>query len=303
MEEGMPWGLPNVQLSNEHRSFTNSRGNSSWDNYINNNILPTYDFYIEKHDGDFAAEAGATMVHSYAGQHFTEDIVIKSKNGVSNLTMDQQASGAVEYCYNRNKRNSDGSITKILWYLPSADELEDFIVPAYSSFEEFQNNYYWTSQPAYTRNAFYYEFKEPSGFLGLGSKTTDTYGFIVYEDNTGYARATKVVYAGGKYDTAPSGLDPTPTPLVDNRAKKGETNSDIFGYFYMMRYWKRDNRGGKDYGQDKTQIANAIANVETYGIFQNVNAILPKNAITQMSKFLSHDFLKPVFTANFNLPK
>lgn len=229
-EEGMPWGLEGVQLSNEHRSFTNDTDNSSWNNYINNNTLPTYDFYINKHDGDFAAEAGATMVHSYAGQHFTEDIVKKSKNGVRNLTMDQLASGAVEYCYNRNKRNSDGSITKILWYLPSADELEDFIVPAYASFEEFQDNYYWTSQPAYIRNVYYYE---DSG---------NTFPFIVYDDNPKCARATKVVAKGNNvYEYALSGLnektnviDPS-TGEILNFTGSGEIN---FGYFYMMYRWK-----------------------------------------------------------------
>lgn len=229
-QEGMPWGLPNVQLSNEHRSFTNNTTNSSWNNYLNNNILPTYDFYIEKHDGIFAAAAGATMVHSYAGQHFTEDIVNKSNNGVRNLTMDQQATGAVEYCYNRNKRNSDGSITKILWYLPSADELEDFIVPAYSSFEEFQDNYYWTSQPAYIRNVYYYE------------DGSNTFPFIVYDDNPEYARATKVVAKGNDvYEYALSGLneetniiDPSTGKILDFTGS-GEIN---FGYFYLMYRWK-----------------------------------------------------------------
>ena len=238
-DEGMVWGLPNVQLSNEHRSFTNSRGNSSWDNYINNNILPTYDFYIEKHDGDFAAEAGATMVHSYAGQHFTEDIVKKSNNGVSNLTMDQQASGAVEYCYNRNKRNSDGSITKIQWYLPSADELEDFIVPAYSSFKEFQDNYYWTSQPAYIRNVYYYE------------DGSNTFPFIVYDDNPEYARATKVVAKGNNvYDYALSGLNDEPDPYVDFSGYTNGKKEENFGYFYMMYRWK-SGTPDKTPGQDQ----------------------------------------------------
>ena len=240
-DEGMQWGLPNVQLSNEHRSFTNSRGNSSWNNYLNNNILPTYDFYIAKHDGVFAAEAGATMVHSYAGQHFTEDIVKKSKNGVSNLTMDQQPSGAVEYCYNRNKRNSDGSITKILWYLPSADELEDFIVPAYSSFEEFQDNYYWTSQPAYIRNVYYYE------------DGSNTFPFIVYDDNPEYARATKVVAKGNNvYEYALSGLneetnviDPSTGKILDFTGS-GEIN---FGYFYLMYRWKSGTTIDETFGQ------------------------------------------------------
>ena len=229
-DEGMQWGLNGVQISKEHRSFTNSRGNSSWNSYLNDNVLPTYDFYIEKHDGDFAAAAGATMVHSYAGQHFTEDIVNKSNNGVNNLTMDQQPSGAVEYCYNRNKRNTDGSITKILWYLPSADELEDFIVPAYGTFEEFQNNYYWTSQPAYIRNVYYYE------------DGSNTFPFIVYDDNPEYARATKVLAKGNNvYEYALSGLnektnviDPSTGKILDFTGS-GETN---FGYFYMMYRWK-----------------------------------------------------------------
>ena len=239
---GMQWGLPNVQLSNEHRSFTNNTNNSSWNNYVNSNTLPTYDFYIEKHDGDFAADAGATMVHSYAGQHFTEDIVKKSKNGVSNLTMDQQARGAVEYCYNRNKRNSDGSITKILWYLPSADELEDFIVPAYNSFKEFQDNFYWTSQPAYIRNVYYYE------------DGSNTFPFIVYDDNPEYARATKVVAKGNDvYEYALSGLNEK-TNIIDSSTGKildltlsGEIN---FGYFYLMYRWK-SGTADETFGQDK----------------------------------------------------
>ena len=228
--EGMPWGLDGVQLSKEHRSFTNNTNNSSWTNYVNSNTLPTYDFYINKHDGTFATAAGATMVHSYAGHHFTEDIVKKSNNGVSSLIMDKQPSGAVEYCYNRNKRASDGSIPKVMWYLPSADELEEFIVPAYSTFEEFQDNYYWTSQPAYIRNVYYYE------------DSSNTYPFIVYDDNTEYARATKVLAKGNDvYEYALSGLnektnviDPSTGKILDFTGSN-ETN---FGYFYQMYRWK-----------------------------------------------------------------
>ena len=252
-DEGMPWGLPNVQLSSEHRSFTNNRGNSSWNNYLNNNILPSYDFYIEKHDGTFAAAAGATMVHSYAGQHFTEDIVKKSKNGVKNLTLDQQPSGAVEYCYNRNKRNSDGSITKIMWYLPSADELEDFIVPAYASFEEFQDNYYWTSQPAYIRNVYYYE------------DASNTFPFIVYDDNPEYARATKVKKGSNGYEYALSGLnektnviDPSTGKILDFTGD-GEIN---FGYFYLMYRWKN---GSADETTGQNSFGGVVNNTQYKG--------------------------------------
>ena len=251
-EEGMPWGLPGVQLSNEHQSFTINEDNTAWRTYIEANpTIVTYDFYTWEQDSLIMKNAGIIdklndkRWHEYAGQHFTGDIYKKSNGEVRYLSMDQQASGAVEYCYSRNKRNADGSV-EVKWYLPSAGELEDFIVAAYSSFEEFQDNYYWTSQPAYTRNAFYYEYKEPSGFMGLGSKTVDTYAFIVYEDNTDYARATKVKSLGNdKYGYASSGLNDEPN-------EKGTFNGDVYGsgtptdtlgYFKTWRQWKKPARG------------------------------------------------------------
>lgn len=256
-EEGMPWGLNGVQLSNKYTSFDTDKAGTTWkSDYTSRYPLPYYDFYIAKHDDDnensdeFTKDGGT--LHNYAGQKFTKEIAENPNSEVEYLTLGEQAESAVEYCYSRNKRNSDGTVD-VKWYLPSADELEDFIVPAYSTFEEFQDNYYWTSQPAYVRNVFYYEY-----FRLIGND--DTYAFTIYEDNIEYARATKVVYTGGKYGTVPSGLDTTPTPLVDNRAKKGESSSTNFGYFYMMRYWKRDQLGRKDYGQDKKGIADAIAN-------------------------------------------
>lgn len=229
-EEGMPWGLNEEQLSKEHRSFTNNTNNDSWNTYINSNTLPTYDFYIAKHDGNFAVIAGANMVHRYAGQHFTSEIFENSNGKVKHLTMYQPASGAVEYCYNKNKRNSDGSIAEVEWYLPSADELEDFIVAGYSSFKEFQDNYYWTSQPAYIRNVYYYE------------DSRNTFPFIVYDDNPTYARATKVVAKGNDvFEYALSGLNektnvinPSTEKILDFTGS-GEIN---FGYFYMMYRWK-----------------------------------------------------------------
>ena len=256
-EEGMPWGLNGKQLSNKYTSFDTDKAGTGWkSDYTSKYPLPYYDFYIAKHDddnenSDELTKDGGTL-HNYAGQKFTKEIAENPDSDVEYITLGEPAESAVEYCYSRNKRNSDGTVD-VKWYLPSADELEDFIVPAYSTFEEFQDNYYWTSQPAYVRNVFYYEYLRPFS-------SDDTYAFIIYEDNIEYARATKVVYTGGNYDTAPSGLDPTPTPIVDNRAKRGESNSINLGYFYMMRYWKRNDWGGKDYGQDKKGIANAIAN-------------------------------------------
>ena len=227
-DEGMPWGLNEVQLSNKFFSFDpDLTPNVNWVTYETKAPRPYYDFYIKKHD-DFAENNGGT-VREYPGQDFTDEIANNSEAGIKYLTMAEQPSSAVEYCYNRNKRNTDGTVT-VEWYLPAADELEDFIVAAYSTFEEFQDNYYWTSQPAYIRNIFYYQ-------------DGDIVSPTVYDDNTGYARATKVVRNDGVFEYAKSGLDTKPTPPVD-RTQDGYTN---LGYFYQMHYWK----GSNDYGPVK----------------------------------------------------
>ena len=232
--EGMPWGLNNVQLSHIHDSFICNETNSDWTSYIGANPLK-YDFYIGKHDddndnSDVYTKDGGTL-HNFAGQEFTKEIAENPNAGIEYRTMADSVRSAVEYCYNKNKRNPDGTVD-VKWYLPSADELEDFIVPGYSDFKEFQDNYYWTSQPAYIRNAFYYEYFD-------GSKSDrnreDTYVFVTYEDNKTHARATKVVYNNSKYDYVLSGLN-----LTSENATI-DCNSPICKdtYFNVMYGWYR----------------------------------------------------------------
>ena len=233
-QEGMPWGLNGEQLSHIHDSFICNETNSDWTTYITNNPIK-YDFYIGKHDDDNESSDEKTKdggtLHNFAGQEFTKEIAEYENSSVTYPTLDKQASSAVEYCYSRNKKNADGTVD-VKWYLPSADELEDFIVPAYSTFEEFQDNYYWTSQPAYIRNAFYYEYYN-------GAKNDrnreDTYVFVTYEDNKTHARATKVVYNNSKYDYVPSGLN-----LTSENATF-DCNSPIYKdtYFNVMYGWYR----------------------------------------------------------------
>lgn len=244
-DEGMQWGLDGVPLSNEHDSYKCDETNSYWTDWVNKNSkILTYDFYTEKHDLNLEKEGA--YIHKRAemneelGQHFTKDIVKKSNNGVSNLTMDQQPSGAVEYCYNRNKRDANGNVEKVEWYLPSADELEDFIVTAYSSFKEFQDNYYWTSQPAYIRNIFYYEYRNWALF-GEGS-VQDAYSFKVYEDNTKYARATKVVYRNGDFAYALSGLNDKPNDPSNYESLPSNKEKEL-GYFHTWHAWKKPKSG------------------------------------------------------------
>lgn len=240
-QEGMPWGLNGVQLSRIHDSFICNETNSDWTSFISKNPIK-YDFYIGKHDDDNDSsdeytKDGGTL-HNYAGQEFTKEIAENPNSGIEYLTMADQAESAVEYCYNRNKRNADGTVD-VQWYLPSADELEDFIVPAYSTFEEFQDNYYWTSQPAYIRNAFYYEYRTTRQNAWFPGDARDTYAFTIYEDNKTHARATKVVYNNSKYDYVPSGLNKTPAETHEMDADCIKNNAVSLGYFNVMYAWYR----------------------------------------------------------------
>lgn len=244
-DDGMTWGLDSVQLSKNYPSFDCEETNGQWTTYANSKPH-TFDFYIGKHDS-FAGDTGGT-VRNYAGWDFTKEIYENSNgevNGVKVRTMAEQPEGAVEYCYNRNKRNEDGSIAEINWYLPSVDQLEDFIVAAYGSFKEFQDNYYWASQPAYIRNVFYYEYNETTEIFGavISKRRRDTYPFVVYDDNPHYARATKVVVGSdGEFDYALSGLNEVPDPdhYVDYTSGTEMIN---YGYYYKMYKWKRERSG------------------------------------------------------------
>ena len=227
-DEGIMWGLTNKTISSEHRAFSASGELQDW---LSSNIRPYYDFYIKKYD----SEIKTGVMHEYAGNEFTSDIYTKSNGGVKYLTLAESASGAVEYCYNRNKRNSDGSITKVEWYLPSADELEDFIVTAYASFKEFQDNYYWTSQPAYIRNYFLYH----------GILTGDTHGEI-YIENKDYARATKVNYNQdtGVFEYAVSGLYRSYEGIRDvTKTDSNHKDRINLGYYYQMPYYQNLSTG------------------------------------------------------------
>ena len=235
-QDGIPWGLYEKQLSYIHDSFTCNEDNSDWKSFIEKNPIK-YDFYIGQHDddnedSDLQTKDGGTL-HNFAGQEFTKEIAENPNAGedVHYLTLGQQARSAVQYCYSRNKRNPDGTVD-VKWYLPSADELEDFIVAAYSDFKEFQDNYYWTSQPAYIRNAFYYEYYNGSQ---NDRNREDTYVFIVYEDNKTHARATKVAYINGKYDYVPSSLN------ITSENATIDCNSPICKdtYFNVMYGWYR----------------------------------------------------------------
>ena len=187
--EGMQWGLPGVQLSYDHRamyveeksfSILGIDFGSAFTNIVNNLLAsssPFYDFYLL---GDTNMDV---ITHQYAGHEFCKEIIEVVNTTGDELDLSQMPRSAVEYCYNRNKRNADGTVASVNWYLPAIDEIEEIMMGAYSDFLVFQDEFYWSCQPAYDRVFVWYD-------------NIITRKGEYMRDNKAYARATKANYLG-----------------------------------------------------------------------------------------------------------
>ena len=128
------------------------------------------------------------------GQQMTDYIF--TLNGITSMNVmktypDNIPPSAFHYCRAKNRRRPDGSYEQN-WYLPGITELEQAISKYFSTFEEFQHNYYWSSAAAKDPNtrltarenesstharATIYVKEPPSGqtnhFAQSGSKNND----------------------------------------------------------------------------------------------------------------------------------
>ena len=219
--EGMVWGLDGQQFSYQDDAVKIS--GTLWDELVDFivklGINPKYDFY------NSAAEApDDDIAHPYNGYEFCKKIIQVVNGGVSQirntdasdnidkLPLNKEPRSAVEYCYNKNKRNAQGQVAwtgnsdNLVWYLPAIDEIEEIvmsdyvdfngqIVPTYNCFLEFQSQFYWSSQPAY----YVYDWRY-SGFSNSNGQ--------FYVDALNNARSTSVTYANGAYTSVSSGMNP-----------------------------------------------------------------------------------------------
>ena len=216
----MEWGLDGLQLSYENPAVHFDGGD--WDDFgaaiqnaFTSSLKPYYDFYVQKHDGGMSG-----TMRSYAGFDFCNEIIqvingqgqhnLDPTDNIDVLPLNEQARSAVEYCFNKNKRDADGHVVTgtSAWYLPAVDEIEDIVMGqyldpddilqySYLRFEDFQNKFYWSSQPSYQRHYAYYR-----GVL------TGISHAPYYIDDKNYARATKVNYIDGRYNYDLSGVVP-----------------------------------------------------------------------------------------------
>ena len=192
--DGMEWGLDGVQLSHTDQAIMVTGGWNFISDLMNQYMIPNYgiyyDFYIPRDD----PKNTGVITHEYAGYTFCNNI-IDNVNGntdiaehhIKELTLVQDPKSAIEYCYNKNKRNAQGIVENVKWYLPAIDEIEAITKGGYTEFDVFQNKHYWASQPA-----FNYHKLDISVWVLVTINRDGNY----MTDNVNRARATKVLYKG-----------------------------------------------------------------------------------------------------------
>lgn len=150
-----------------------------------------YEEYLEHYDGKdtydetyeglewgfdgVTTNLGGSVWHEFLdyGWRNTMSIMRQFRNGLpagepEDIDLNTRPRGAAEYCYNKNKRNEEGQVEEVHWYLPTISELEYALEAWYGTFDVFQSKWYWSSNPGCSRN--------------------DT------GENSHYARATMVTY-------------------------------------------------------------------------------------------------------------
>ena len=69
-QEGMEWGLNNIQLSYDHKAIDfGSDLSGSIQNAFTQNLRPNYDFYVQKHDSSVDGQ-----MHDRAGFDFSSEM-------------------------------------------------------------------------------------------------------------------------------------------------------------------------------------------------------------------------------------
>lgn len=203
--EGMPWG-PKEQISYEVLAIQDVQ---SWwaDNlrYIEDAIKNAGGYY------DFQ--------NLYSGRNNTNKLITMMNQLV--LGQDELPRSAAEHCYNKNKRQQSGEIEEedFQWYLPAIGELQRIMSAAYTDFEMFQENRYWSSQTSYRIGHFNYRV-----LWGIFGTVEGDY----YYEDLEYARATYAAYANGVYSYEPSeisGISKTWTGTVTNQT--GSFSSEV----------------------------------------------------------------------------
>lgn len=103
-------------------------------------------WYWQSKETEWAATGSYCNENYVLGWEFTRDLIYAF--GHSIMTLNNQPRSAAEYCWNRNKRDSQGNVTNYKYFLPGIRQMEDALTTYYNKFTEFQGNLYWSSATA-----------------------------------------------------------------------------------------------------------------------------------------------------------
>ena len=242
--DGISWGLEDLPISSQYQAAFIDESSQSFllrvlkflgidtEAILNQSIgtletAPQYDFYLSRDKAEKGLPDGIT-IRDYSGKDFTHEILTVAKNNgkLSAGTLDAEPESAAEYCYNKNKRDDNNLLSKenMHWYMPSIDEIEDIVTSAHFDFPVFQDNFYWSSQPAYIAN----DFKINVDLIFSGSATGK-----YYNDHPNRARATKVEWGQ---------TEPT----------KSGTNGSYGEQTYLRGWSSTEDTGYKEYSTSVT---------------------------------------------------
>lgn len=186
--DGLPWAELNSEL---------------WDK----RIPQLYEHYLNP----FSAYDSPSLIRT-DGHPYTSFIIDFAKQNV--MTLNDKPRSAFEYCFNRNKRNLDGTVTirysdvagyyyerenESKWFLPGITQMEKALTQYYTTFGEFQQKYYWSSSAGEEENktsgqsktrarATKVDLNDPTGYAQSGGGGSDGWEKYAYELlNGGYA--------------------------------------------------------------------------------------------------------------------
>ena len=190
----------------------------SRDNFPVNKLDNTIDKskYARDYKGiEFNREIAATLRANYAAQQVAHTNTQGNLAQIEKLNLTQAPSSAFAYCYHKNKRNTEGEVVEQKWFLPAIDEIEEIALGAYDEFDKvFQNEKYWSCQPAYEPNTvvinpiYYTWVLFGSTYINYSDYITMEGQF--YNENLTRARATSVFTTDGiTYKNIQSGVPNT----------------------------------------------------------------------------------------------
>lgn len=159
----------------------------------------------------------------FDGYPYTSFIIYRAEQMIMHLNA--QPRSAFEYCYNRNKRNDNGTlnlsyiqrktgglvgddvyeedINESKWFLPGIRQMEDALKAYYTTYREFQEKFYWSSSAGERANgssgqnpqrarATKVDLTHPSGYAQSGGGDGEGWQKYAYEyGNGGYTLRTQ----------------------------------------------------------------------------------------------------------------